>query len=374
MTATWNTGALARSDTKLFEPARLGELSLSNRVIMAPLARARSADPSREPIQRVVTYYRQRASAGLIISEGTHVSPNSVSRPGGSAIHTQGQTRAWREVTEAVHAKGGRIFQQLYHLGRKAHFSRLPGNQLPTAPSAIAAIGKTLTPEGLLTFPTPRALATEEIPSLVEEFRQAAINSRAAGFDGVEVHAANGFLIDQFLRDGANRRQDRYGGSIENRTRFLLEVVDATVGVWGAGRVGVRISPHFVQDGIGELNPPALYSYVAEALQERQVAYLHLIESEAIEPERRLARRLKTFFRQPLILAEGYTRDTAERALAEQRADFVAFGSLFIANPDLVERFRLDAPLNPPDESTYYVGGDEGYIDYPTLAKTPQEA
>lgn len=351
----------------LFSSAPLGHLTLANRVVMAPLGRARSDEQTRQPLPRVATYYRQRASAGLIISEATHVSAESVSRPGGSAIHDDAQVEAWKPVTAAVHAEGGRIFQQLFHLGRKAHPHRLPGNLLPVAPSAIAAIGEVSTPNGQQPFPVPRALESEEIAQRVEDFRIAARNAGRAGFDGVEIHAANGYLIDQFLRDGANQRDDAYGGSVVNRARFLLEIVDAAIGELGAQRVGVRISPNVEYDGIRDSEPLALYSHVARELQRRGIAYLHLIEPDATPQERRLAPTLRQLFSGPLILAGDFDRDSARAAIEQGRADFVAFGRLFIANPDLVERFRQDAPLNAPDEASFYVGGDQGYIDYPFL-------
>jgi len=353
----------------LFEPGRIGKIDTPNRIIMAPLGRGRNAEPSREAQERAVIYYTQRASAGLIISEATHISASSVSRPGTAAVHSPVQTSAWRKVTDAVHAAGGRIFQQLFHLGRKADPDRLPGRLLPVAPSAIAAEGELPTSVGTKPFPVPRALDTAEIPALVEDFRLAIANSHAAGFDGIELHAANGFLIDQFLRDGANKRHDTWGGSIQNRARFLLEIVDRAIGIFGAEGVGVRISPHFTSDGMTDSSPLALFSYVAEELNRRNIAYLHVIES-ALHPEaERISPHLRGLFKGPFILAADFTRDSAEAAIAEGRADFVAFGRLYIANPDLVERFKLGASLNPPDVSTFSNGGDAGYIDYPTLAQ-----
>ncbi len=351
----------------LFAPGRIGKLETSNRIIMAPLGRGRNSEPGREPQERAVIYYTQRATAGLIISEATHVSASSVSRPGTAAIHTQGQVAAWRKVTGAVHAANGRIFQQLFHLGRKADPDRLPGRLLPVAPSAIAAKGELPTPTGPKPFPVPRVLETDEISGLVDQFSAAIANSRTAEFDGVELHAANGFLIDQFLRDGANRRKDIYGGSIENRARFLLEIVDRAVTVFGPGGVGVRISPHFLLDGSSDSDPLGLYSYVARQLDKRGIAYLHVIESDATPSAARVAPVLRELFTGAFILAEDFTRDSAEAAIAEGRADFVAFGKFYIANPDLVERFKLRAPLNAPDVATFYNGGDGGYIDYPAL-------
>jgi N-ethylmaleimide reductase len=352
----------------LFSPGRIGTLDLPNRIIMAPLGRARNSEPGREPLSRSALYYAQRASAGLLISEATHVSEDSVSRPGTGAIHSLAQAASWRKVTDAVHEAGGRIFQQLFHLGRKADPARLPGGALPVAPSTIAALGTLATPTGTKPFPVPRALETAELPGLVAQFRNAIVNAHAAGFDGVELHAANGFLIDQFLRDGANQRTDEYGGSVENRARFLLEIIDQAIAVFGAGGVGVRLSPHATQDGLTDTDPAALYAHVAEALQQRGIAYLHLIEPDAIPDDAKLAQALRSIFTGPFILAGEFTRESAIAAIAAGRADFVAFGRLYIANPDLVERFRQDAPLNVPNEATFYSGGDEGYIDYPTLA------
>jgi N-ethylmaleimide reductase len=334
---------------------------------MAPLGRARANPASREPTASVVRYYVQRATAGLIVTEATHVSADSVSRPGTSAIHSEGQVVAWRAVTDAVHAAGGRIVQQLFHLGRKADPARLPKGGLPPAPSAIAAKGEYSTPDGPRPFPVPRPLEADEIPRLVREFGSAAENSRRAGFDGVEIHGANGFLVDQFLRDGANRRTDRYGGSVENRARFLLDVVDAAASVFGADRVGIRLSPHARADGTDDSTPRETFGYVANALNARHVAYLHLIEPATTEGAERLAPAIREAFRGPLILCGAFDRAAAWHALADDRADLIAFGAGFIANPDLVERLRRDAPWNTPDPSTFYSGGDRGYTDYPFL-------
>ncbi|MET0283125.1 MAG: alkene reductase [Polyangiales bacterium] len=352
----------------LFEPLKVGELRLPNRVLMAPLGRARAHAESREPLPSVRTYYTQRASAGLIISEATHISPDSVSRPGTSAIHSAGQVAAWRTVTDAVHDADGRIFQQLFHLGRKADPARLPKGGLPPAPSAIPARGEFATVEGPRPFPVPRVLEANEIAAIVREFAEAAENSKRAGFDGVELHGANGFLIDQFLRDGANRRGDTHGGSVERRARFLLEVVDAVVDVFGAGRVGVRLSPHAKGDGTDDSAPAETFGHAATQLERRGIAYLHLIEPVTLPAREQLAPLLRRNFRGPLVLCGGFDGASARRALEQQRADLIAFGIGYIANPDLVERLRLDAPWNVPDPSTYYSGGDAGYIDYPFLA------
>ncbi len=352
----------------LQQDGRLGNIVTPNRIVMAPLGRARNSDPGREPVLRSVTYYVQRASAGLIISEATHVSASSVSRPGTGAIHSISQVAAWKKVTDAVHAAQGRIFQQLFHLGRKADPDRL-GGALPIAPSAIAAIGEISGIAGPKPFPVPCALASDEIPEIIQQFQAAAINAHAAGFDGIELHAANGFLIDQFLRDSANQRSDDYGGSVANRARLLLEIVDDAIAIFGAGGVGVRVSPHATQDGLNDSNPAALYSHVARELSARGIGYLHLIEPDSIPEANKLLPALRPIFAGPLILAGEFNQGSAEAAIADGRADYVAFGRLFIANPDLVERFRLGAPLNVPDPATFYSGGDAGYIDYPTLSQ-----
>lgn len=351
----------------LFTPLRIGSLQLPNRVVMAPLGRARAHVERREPTDSVIEYYVQRATAGLIVSEATHVAFDSVSRPGTAAIHTEGQVAAWRRVTDAVHASGGRIFQQLFHLGRKADPERLPYAGLPKAPSAVAARGEFSTPSGPRPFPVPRAVEPEEIGGLVGEFGAAAANARRAGFDGIEIHGANGFLIDQFLRDGANRRRDTHGGPIENRARFLLEIVDAVSQVFGPERIGVRVSPHATADGMGDSAPRATFEYVARQLSARAIAYLHLIEPVTTPEPDRLGPLLRRAFAGPLILCGGFDRNSAQAALDEARADLIAFGVGYIANPDLVERLRRDAAWNRPDPATFYSGGDAGYIDYPFL-------
>jgi len=351
----------------LFQPQKLGALALPNRIVMAPLGRAGGTPASREPTALVAQYYVQRASAGLIISEATHISADTVSRRGTTAIHTEGQVAAWRKVTDAVHEAGGRIVQQLFHLGRKADPALLPTGAWPLAPSAIAARAEFATPQGPKPFPVPRALERDEIARVVEAFGVAAANARRAGFDGVEINGANGYLIDQFLRDGANQRHDRYGGDVEGRARFLLEVVDAVTPHWGADRVGVRLSPHPHPDGTQDAAPRRLYRYVAERLAARDLAYLHLVEPVATAPADRIAPVVRQAFAGPLILCGGFDKASGENALTEGRADLIAFGAGFIANPDLVERLRRDAPWNAPDPSTFYSGGAAGYVDYPVL-------
>lgn len=377
---------------KLLEPLPLGGRLLSNRVVMAPLVRARS-DAQRAPTELVDIYYAQRSSAGLIVTEGCHISLQSTTRANASAHHTDVQNQAWARVVSAVHAAGGVIFQQLYHVGRKALLSTLPAGERPVAPSAIEAVGGILTDGQLEAFPVPRALETHEIPAIVEDFRIAFRHAARAGFDGVEVLAANGFLIDQFLRDETNRRTDEYGGSVEKRARFLFEVVDAAIEELGAARVGVRISPHFRSDRIGDSDPVGTFSYVARELDRRGIAYLHMLEGTTHDTDPfvplylRLSRKpsasasgpgplpgdpflapiLRPLFRGALILNGGYTRETAEQVLAQGLADAIAFGRLYISNPDLPQRFREGAALTEADPSTFYSGGPRGYIDYPTL-------
>ena len=358
----------------IFTPARVGELELPNRFVMAPLARARF-DENRAPTDMVARYYAQRATAGLIVSEASSVSPMSVSRPGAAAAFSPAQKAGWTRVAEAVHAAGGRMFQQLYHLGRKADPSRMPGGAAPVAPSAIAARGQIAGANGAIPFATPRALETDEIAGVVAEFRAAAVNARDAGMDGVEIHGANCYLIDQFLRDGANKRTDRYGGPVENRARFMLEVVDAVVGVFGKSRVGIRLSPHALGDGTSDSDPVATFGHAAAALNELGIAYIHLSESQkpglGQSPPAGAAPLLPTIrraFRDTIIVCGGYDKATANALIGEGRTDLVAFGALYIANPDLVERFRRDAGLNPPDIASFHHGGAQGYVDYPTLA------
>jgi len=340
---------------------------------MAPMARARSGD-DRAPGPMVAEYYAQRASAALIVTEASSVSPLSVSRPHASAIFHDRHVAGWRGVTAAVHAKGGLIFQQLYHLGRKSDPSRMPGGAAPVAPSAVAAKGQVAGLTGPVDFALPRALQTDEVPEIAAEFHAAAKNARDAGMDGVEIHGANAYLIDQFLRDGSNRRSDRYGGTIANRVRFLLEITDAVIDVFGADRVGVRLSPHARGDGIADSDPAAIFGCAAEALAARGVAYLHLIEAmvpglpqSPPEGQAPLLPVMRRAFPGPLIVNGGYTRDLADQVIGSGQADLVAFAALFIANPDLPERFRRNAPFNPPDRASFHNGDAKGYIDYPTL-------
>ena len=360
------------NEVNLFSPYKLGDLELPNRMVMAPLTRNRAGDGN-VPGQLNATYYTQRVSAGLIIAEATQVSPEGLGYPATPGIHSAAQVAGWKLVTDAVHQHGGRIFLQLWHVGRISHPDLQPGGALPVAPSAIApTVGQAATYEGMKPFVTPRALETSEIPGIVEQYRQGAKNALEAGFDGVEVHGANGYLLDQFLRDGTNKRTDEYGGSIENRARLLLEVTQAVTEVWGAGRVGVRLSPSGTFNDMHDSDPLATFGYAAEALNRFGLAYLHLIE--VVEADLRHGGMevptsyLRDRFTGTLMVNGGYDLDKSNAVLSSHKADLVAFGTLFIANPDLPQRFALNAPLNPADPSTFYGGGEKGYIDYPFLA------
>ncbi len=358
----------AAKTTDLFTPIEVGQLTLNNRIAMAPLTRSR-AGSGNVPTQLTALYYAQRASAGLIISEATQISPDGqgyISTPG---IHSKEQIEGWRCVTKAVHIAGGRIVLQLWHVGRISHPSFQPGGVAPIAPSAIKPNVQAFTAEGFQPVPTPRAMDISETPAIVERYAQAARNAMAAGFDGVEIHAANGYLIDQFLRDQTNKRTDRYGGSIENRSRFLMEVVDAVTAAVGAEVTGIRISPQNGQNDIADSNPQALFNYVAGQLSGKGLAYLHIIEGDTggvpVPPFDYM--KLKTLFGGLVIANNGFDKVRANEALAEGRADLIAFGKPFISNPDLVIRMFLDAPLMPANRETFYGGSEQGYTDYPML-------
>lgn len=353
----------------LFDPIRIGAIDLANRVVMAPLTRSRAAD-GLVPSPMAIEYYAQRATAGLIITEATQVSPLAQGYIATPGLFTREQIAGWRKVTDEVHRRGGRIVVQLWHVGRVSHTSLLPDGEVPVAPSAIRANTKTFTADGYVDTSAPRALRIDETPGVVADFARTARNAIEAGFDGVEVHAANGYLIDQFMRDGSNHRDDAYGGSIENRTRLLHEVVQATVEAIGAERVGVRIAPVTPANDMHDSNPQALFERAVERLDALGIAYVHVIEGATggprdVQPFDYAVLRGK--FRGAWIVNNGYDREMAEAAVREGRADAVAFGRAYIANPDLVRRLRENAPLNEPDRSTFYGGGAEGYIDYPSL-------
>jgi N-ethylmaleimide reductase len=364
------TNRHARTDSAaLFQPTTIGALALPNRIVMAPMTRNR-ADERDAPRALNVEYYRQRASAGLIITEASQVSPQGKGYPRTPGTYSAAQVAGWRQITDAVHGAGGRIFLQLWHVGRISHPSTQPGGVLPVAPSAIAAEGTIATANGPQPFVTPRALATAEIPGIVEQFRHGALNALAAGFDGVEIHGANGYLVDQFLRDGTNRRTDIYGGSRENRARFLRETVEAVVGVWGADHVGVRLSPLGNFNSMSDSDPARTFGHAAELLGRYGLAYLHVVEGghESGSGPFDWA-GLKRRFKGPYIANGSYDRERADAVLAAGRADLVSFGTPYVANPDLVERFRLGAPLTPSDRATFYGGDARGYTDYPPLER-----
>ena len=355
----------------LFSPFQLGPLTLPNRIVMAPMTRNR-AGPGNVPGALAAIYYAQRASAGLIVSEATQVSPQGVGYPGTPGIHSAEQVAGWTRVTDAVHGAGGRIFLQLWHVGRISHPSLQPGGGLPVAPSAIAPAGQAMTREGLKPFVTPRALETAEIPGIVEDYRLGARHAREAGFDGVELHGANGYLVDQFLRDRTNHRTDRYGGSAQNRARFLIEVTEALVGEWGAERVGVRLSTTAPFNDMGDSDPAATFTAAVGDLNRFSLAYLHIVEPVAGDPvpagEMPDIRFFRKLWRGTLMGNKGYDLARAQAALRDGAVDLVSFAALFLANPDLPERLRRGGPFNPPDRKTFYGGDAGGYTDYPALA------
>jgi N-ethylmaleimide reductase len=353
----------------LLTPAPLGPYTLSNRMVMAPMTRSRAGE-GLVPTEMMATYYAQRASAGLIVTEATQVSEQGIGYPSTPGIHTDAQVEGWKRVTEAVHEKGGRIFAQLWHVGRISHPSLQPGGALPVAPSAIAAEGQVFTYQGPQAFVAPRALELDEIPGVIRQFEEGARRALEAGFDGVEIHGANGYLLDQFLRDGTNHRTDAYGGPVESRARLLLEVTRAVVNVWGADRVGVRLSPLSAFNSMSDSNPEATFGYAAAELGKLGLAYLHaamLIGADNPETrEHRMAALLKEKFGGTFMINGGFNRESGDAVLASGLVDLVAFGSLFLANPDLPKRFAEGAPLNAPDQATFYGGDHRGYIDYPT--------
>jgi N-ethylmaleimide reductase len=349
----------------LFLPYQLGNIQLNNRLVMAPMTRSRAIDHN-VPNPIATTYYAQRASAGLIITEATQVSPQGVGYIRTPGIHSAEQVAGWRRITEAVHRAGGKIFLQLWHVGRISH-PDFHGGELPVAPSAIAAQGQVFTAKGPQQMVTPRALTLAELPGIVEQFRRGAENAKAAGFDGVELHGANGYLLDQFLRNGTNKRTDAYGGTIENRARLPLEVTKAVVDVWGADRVGYRISPNGAFNSMSDANPVETFSYIAEQLNKLGIVYLHVVDPVA-GGAKRMSPLLRRNFHHTYIVNGGFDLDSANAAIHGGEADLVAFGTPFLANPDLPQRYRTSASLNVPDQATFYAGEDKGFTDYPSLA------
>ena len=366
----------------LFSPLQVGPYRLAHRVVLAPLTRMRAAKPSLAPRPLNAEYYAQRATAGgLLIAEASPVAATGFGSPGVPGIYSDSQIEGWRRVVDAVHAKGGVIFLQLWHVGRVSHSSFQPGGVLPVAPSAVAipAEFKTATADGKVTlYETPRALETVEIAGVIEAYRQGAINAQKAGFDGVEIHGANGYLIEQFLQSNSNLRTDRYGGSIENRARLLLEITQAAIEVWGADRVGVRLSPYGIANGSGEADPMPLYTDVVEALHPLGLAYLHFIEPRSSGAGRAEVNwqnvpsamvLFRPVWKGVLISAGGFTGEAAEAAIAGGHADAIAFGRIFISNPDLPRRLREGLPLTPYDRKTFYGGEAAGYTDYPAYGE-----
>jgi N-ethylmaleimide reductase len=355
--------AQSLSTSALFAPAVLGTLPVANRIVMAPLTRSRAAEGN-VPHSLNARYYAQRASAGLIISEATQITPQGQGYPKTPGIHSDAQIAGWQGVTRAVHEHDGKIFLQLWHVGRVSHPVTQADGGLPVAPSAIQPAGEIYTEQGMKPFVTPRALTAAELPGLIDDFRRAATNAKAAGFDGVEIHAANGYLIDQFLRDGTNQRDDAYGGSVDNRARLLREVTEAVLTVWEPGRVGVRLSPVNAFNDIADSAPQATFEAVTTQLNAYGLAYLHVVEDRSSGFD---FQRLRQIFNGAYIANGDYRRDSAIEAVAQEQADFIAFGKLFIANPDLPERLRRNGPYNAARPDSYYAGGAEGYDDYPAL-------
>ncbi|WP_370425531.1 alkene reductase (plasmid) [Pantoea vagans] len=358
--------------TILFQPYDLGPITLANHIVMAPLTRNR-AGAGLVPSELAATYYAQRATAGLLITEATQISAQAQGYQDTPGIYTQAQIDGWRKVTDAVHAKGGRIFVQLWHVGRVSHVDLQPGGAAPVAPSAIRAMTKTFVNNGFTDVSEPRALELQEIPGIIDDFRKAAANAIAAGFDGVEIHGANGYLLEQFLKDGANQRNDEYGGSVENRARLLLEVTAAVKDEIGAERTGVRISPVSPANAISCSDPQPQYDYLAEQLNALGIVYLHVVEGATGGP-RDVSPfdydALRQRFKNTWIGNNGYDLALASTQLAQGKAELFAFGRPFISNPDLVERLKTGAPLVPIDPETLYGGGAQGYTDYPSLAES----
>ncbi len=365
---TTNTNTL-----KLLSSATLGELELANRMIMAPLTRCRAGDGFvPQPMNTI--YYAQRACAGLIIAEATQVARNGLGYANTPGIYNQEQIEGWKQITKAVHDQGGKIFLQLWHAGRVAHPDLLEEGELPVAPSAIAADYLADLPHGQFPHVIPRELTLEEITEIIEQFRQGAKNAKEAGFDGVELHGANGYLPEQFLQDNSNHRTDEYGGSLKNRARFMLEIVEALIDVWGKERVGVRLSPSSTFNDMHDSNLTGTFTHLARELDRLGIVYLHVVEPRikgnvTIEDDGTGlgAKFFRSFFSGTIISAGGYTRDTGEEAITNNDADFITYGRLFVSNPDLPKRFAVGAELNKYDRSTFYTSGEAGYIDYPSL-------
>jgi N-ethylmaleimide reductase len=349
----------------LFDSLRVGNMELNNRIIMAPMTRSRANDEGLQP-PFAAEYYGQRASAGLIITEATNISPMAKGYVRTPGIYTNAQIQSWRPVTDSVHARGGKIFLQVFHTGRIALPDFLPVHTQPVAPSAVRAKGQNYTDEGIKEFVTPREITRKEIAETVRDFARAASNAIAAGFDGVELHSASGYIVQQFLSTNVNLRSDEYGGSIENRTRFLFEVLDAMIAAVGSERLGVKFSPRIAFNDIEETDADVVYPYILEQLNDRNLAYVHVSDSTGDGWHA----KLRPLYQGAYFAGAGFTKESGEALLAEGHADAIVYGTKLLANPDLPERFRRSAPLNQPDQATFYAPGEHGYIDYPTLEET----
>ena len=363
--------------TKLFEPFKLGPITLANRLVMAPLTRNRATPPGMVPSPLAIEYYGQRASAGLLITEASQISQQGQGYQDTPGIYSKEQVAGWRKVTDRVHERGGRIFIQLWHVGRVSHTSLQPGGGKPVAPSAIRAKGKTFVNGAFTEISEPRALELAEIPGIIDSFRRAAANANEAGFDGVEIHGANGYLLDQFAKDGANKRTDGYGGSIENRARLMLEVAKAVAAEAGSERTGIRISPVTPANDISDSDPQALFDHIVAGLDALKLVYIHVIEGATGGPRDYAPfdyAALRKRFSGAYVANNGYDFELATKVLAAGAADLIAFGKPFISNPDLVERLKRGARLNQWDNTTFYGGGAKGYVDYPTLGETTEAA
>ena len=354
------------SSTNLFSSLSIGDVNIDNRMVMAPMTRNRAAEGN-IPQSMNVEYYRQRASAGFIITEASQVSAEGVGYPGTPGIYDEEQVAGWQKVTDAVHEEGGHIYLQLWYCGRISHPDLLPNNQIPVAPSAVKPEGEAITFEGMKVFVEPRALEIDEIETIVAQYKNAAEMAKNAGFDGVEIHAANGYLIDQFLRDGSNKRTDNYGGSDENRMRFLNQVIDAVLEVWDSHSVGIRLSPENSFNSMSDSDPQAHFSYFISRLNTRDLAYLHMLEGDMMSKERNVDyRALRDAYYGIYIANNGYDYELGQQAIANGDCDLVAYGIPFLANPDLVHRYKNNLPLNEADQATFYGGDETGYTDYPT--------
>ncbi len=355
----------------------LSGLKLSNRVVMAPMTRSRAGEGN-VPTDLMAKYYRQRSSAGFIISEGTQISQQGIGYPWTPGIHTKDQIEGWNKVTKAVHEEGSNIFAQIWHVGRVSH-PRYHNGEPPVAPSAVKPEGQIFTANGMKEFVTPRALQSDEIPGIIEDYAQAARNAIKAGFDGVEIHGANGYLIDQFIKDGTNKRSDKYGGSLQNRSRFAVEVVQAVSDAIGSKRTGIRFSPAGRNQGISDSNPKEMFGYLLEQLNDYNLAYVHLMEaisdvSDIDNYPTKVTEYFRNIYNGTIITNAGYDQDSGNEAIENGTADLVAYGRLFLANPDLPARFEANAKLNDQDKSTFYGGDEEGYTDYPFMSQSTEVA